>query len=76
MSEELARTATCQYLEGERSGGPDSKKVSTQSILEALDLCLQNNVFSFNEKKYRQKGGVGTGNKMSPPLHMPGYGQI
>ena len=35
--------------------------VSTQSLLEGLDLCIENNYFSFDKKIYKQVGGVGTG---------------
>ena len=45
----------------------DVLKVKSQSILEALDLCLKNNYFSFNKKIYKQVGGVGTGIKLAPP---------
>ena len=76
MTKDLARVATSQYLEGRRPGVTEEAKVSSQSILEALDLCLENNVFSFNEKNYRQKGGVGTGNKMSPPYTCLGMGKF
>ena len=76
MTKELARDATCQFLEGGRTEDNESSKVKSESVLEALDLCLQNNIFSFNEKLYRQKGGVGTGNKMSPPYTCLGMGKF
>ena len=76
MTKDLARVATSQFLEGGRSGDSEEAKVSSQSILEALDLCLENNVFSFNDQNYRQKGGVGTGNKMSPPYTCLGMGKF
>ena len=49
MTDELAGGATKEFLEGGRDGSPDVLKVKTQSILEALELCLKNNYFSFNE---------------------------
>ena len=73
MTRELARDATSQYLEGQRNENNETEKVSTQSILEALDLCLQNNIFSFNDKNYRQKGEWVQGIKC-PPLYLLGYG--
>ena len=51
-------------------------KVKTQSILGALELCLKNNYFSFNEKIYPQVGGVGTGIKLAPPYACLGMGKF
>ena len=48
-------------------GDHEDPVVSTESILEGLELCLKNNYFSFNNKFYRQTGGVGTGIKLAPP---------
>ena len=76
MTKDLARVATSEYLVEGRLADTESMKVNTQSILEALDLCLENNIFSFNGNKYRQKGGVGTGNKMSPPYCCLGMGKF
>ena len=42
-------------------------KVSTNSLMEGLKLCLDSNYFKFNEKIFKQKGGVGTGIKLAPP---------
>ena len=41
--------------------------VSTKSILEGLELCIKTNYFSFNDKSYKQVGGVGTGQVFAPP---------
>ena len=41
--------------------------VSTESLMKGLQLVLKSNYFSFNNKKYKQKGGVGTGIKPAPP---------
>ena len=70
MTSDLARAASVEFLQGGRSGDQETSKVKPESILEALDLCLENNVFIFNEKKYLQVGGVGTGVKLAPP-YMP-----
>ena len=50
MTDELAGGATEEFLEGGRTGSSDVLKVKTQSILEALDICLKNNYFTFNKK--------------------------
>ena len=57
------------HLCGGRYGDQENMKVRTESILKALDLCLDNNLFSFNEKFYQQVGGVGTGVKLAPHMH-------
>jgi hypothetical protein len=41
--------------------------VSTNSLMTALNLCLKNNYFAFNDKIYKQIHGVGTGVKLAPP---------
>ena len=43
------------------------KNVSTDSLLEIINLVLTNNVFEFNNKVYRQKQGTAMGTKMAPP---------
>ena len=35
-------------------------EVSTESVMNGLRLCLKNNYFPFNDKVYKQNGGVGT----------------
>ena len=75
MTTELGTHATKQYLENrtfQKDGEMNS--VSSGSILEALDLCLDSNVFEFNEKLYKQVGGVGTGLKLSPTYACLGMG--
>lgn len=48
---------------------------STNSILVALDLCLKNNYFQFDDKIYKQKRGVGTGIKLAPTYACIGVGK-
>ena len=75
MTRELGTLATKQYLEGRTfQQGGEGKSVSSESILEALDLCLDSNVFKFNEKIFKQVGGVGTGLKLSPTYACLGMG--
>ena len=58
MTDDLAGGASKEFLEGGRSGSPEVLKVQTDSILAALELCLKNNYFTFNDKIYQQTGGV------------------
>ena len=62
--------------DGGRNCDQESLKVKSQSILEALDLCLKNNIFAFNGKNYQQIGGVGTGVKLAPPYACLGMGKF
>ena len=75
MTRDLGTLATKQFLES-RSFQPDGEisSVSSESILEALDLCLESNIFEFNEKLFKQVGGVGTGLKLSPTYACLGMG--
>ena len=41
-------------------------------LLEALDICQDNNVFEFANKLYKQKQGHGTGQKQVPPVACAG----
>ena len=66
MSEGLGTSACREYLEN-RVFLEDDNQVSTNSIMIALDLCLKNNYFAFNDKTYKQIHGVGTGIKLAPP---------
>ena len=59
-----------------RCGDPDVLKVKTESILAALELCLKNNYFTFNDKIYQQTGGVGTGIKLAPLYACLGMGKF
>ena len=76
MTDELAGGASKEFLEGGRNGSTEVLKVKTESILDALELCLKNNIFSFNEKVYQQTGGVGTGIKLAPPYACLGMGKF
>ena len=74
MSEELGNGASKQFLES-RNGRGARDDVTTGSILKALDLCVRNNYFKFNEQVYQQTGGVGTGIKYAPPYACLGVGK-
>ena len=75
MTRDLGTLATKQFLEN-RTFQQDGEmtSVSSESILEALDLCLDSNVFEFNEQIIKQVGGVGTGLKLSPTYACLGMG--
>ena len=48
---------------------------SLNSIPNALNLCLKIIYFTFGDKIYKQKGGVGTGIKLSPTYACIGIGK-
>ena len=77
MSEELGTGACKEFLENRtiQGVGDDDFFVSTNSILTALDLCLKNNFFTFNNKVYKQISGVGTGIKLAPTYACLGMGK-
>ena len=75
MTEDVGVAACKRYLETRTSSGMDDDEVSPRSLLKALKTCIQNNFFEFNEKIYHQKGGVGTGIKLAPPLTCWGLGR-
>ena len=76
MTSDLARVASSEYLHGGIVGDQETSRVKPESVLKALDLCLESNVFSFNDKKYLQTGGVGTGVKLAPPYACLGMGKF
>ena len=78
MSLDLGKSASKEYLDSRNSSNtdPDSLKVTTKSVLEALELCVKNNYFQFNSKIFKQKDGVGTGIKMAPPFTCLGVGKF
>ena len=81
MTEDLALGGTKTYLEKRQQVGGgaldlDEDKVTPDSILEGLDICLKNNFFKFNEKSYKQISGIGTGLKLAPPYACLGMGEF
>ena len=74
MSDEFGSPAFKEYLDS-RISLEDGHDVSTNSIMTALNLCLKNNYFVFNEKIYKQIRGVGTGVKLAPPYACLGLGK-
>ena len=77
MTQQLGTGASKEFLESRIfQGGGDLNSVSSESILAALDLCLQSNIFEFNDKLFKQVGGVGTGMKLSPTYACLGMGNF
>ena len=77
MTEELGTASSKEFLDNrilQVDGNPN--RMSTESILKALELCLQSNIFEFNEKFFKQVGGVGTGMKLSPTYACLGMGNF
>ena len=58
----------------QQDGGSDPKP-STEELMEALDICQENNVFDFGGKLYKQKQGHATGQKQAPPVACSGAGR-
>ena len=81
MSLDLGKSASKEYLDSRYTNNScvddqDSLKVTTKSILDALELCVKNNYFKFNSQVYKQAGGVGTGIKLAPPFACLGVGKF
>ena len=53
-----------------------NKFVNKGKILEALDICQENNIFEFKDKLYKQKIGHATGQKQAPPVACSGAGIV
>ena len=77
MAEALGVGACKDFLDTRinQGGADDDCFVSSNSILTALDLCLKNNHFTFNDKIYKQISGVGTGLKLAPTYACLGLGK-
>ena len=76
MSKGLGTGACKEYLESRISQEDGNESfVSSTSLLSALDLCLESNIFTFDEKIYRQVNGVGTGVKLAPTYACLGLGK-
>ena len=45
----------------------DIKKIPTEDLVKMAEFVLNNNIFEFNSKAYRQKSGTAMGTKFSPP---------
>ena len=43
----------------------DEKDVSTDTLVQLAKLVLKNNIFNFNEKTMKQKGGAAIGTKFA-----------
>ena len=65
MPLEVSKQGITEYFE---SLPPNPDDLTKDEILEALDICQENNVFEFKDKFYKQKVGHATGQKQAPPL--------
>ena len=45
----------------------DNKQVSSDTLIELAEIVLKNNIFEFDEKKFKQVRGTATGTKFAPP---------
>ena len=51
-------------------------EATTNSIIECLNICQDNNVFVFLDKLYRQVSGHATGQKQAPSVACQGAGRV
>ena len=49
---------------------------STDSVIECLNICQENNAFVFLDKLYRQVSGHATGQKQAPSVACQGAGRV
>ena len=77
ITEDIGVEACKDYLNSRDFSNLDEElKVKTENILEALNLCIKNNYFKFNNNTYRVKEGVGIGQKVAPPYACLGVGKF
>ena len=77
MTKDLGKTASKEALDDRNVVGcaDNDVKVKTESIMKALEHCIENNFFKFDSTIYQQTGGVGTGVKLAPPFACLGMGK-
>ena len=73
MPLEVSKTGVKNFL---KEGKIEKDEPKPEEVMEALDLCQQNNIFEFNGQLYKQTKGHGTGQKMAPPVACSGAGVI
>ena len=82
ITKELGNDAAKNYWNSRHPNqsvvGPENVDpfVTTQSLLEGLDMCIENNYFSFNEKIYKQVGRCWHWGEISTTICMSGNGTI
>ena len=64
MPLELSKQGISEYWD---SLGENNDDISKEELLEALDICQENNIFEFKDKLFKQKIGHATGQKQAPP---------
>ena len=73
MPLELSKQGISEFFESLPQNNED---ITKQEILEALDICQENNVFEFKDKLYKQNIGHATGQKQAPPVACSGAGVV
>lgn len=73
MPLELSKQGIIEYFETRPQVDDD---FTEDEIIEALDICQDNNVFEFKEKLYKQRLGHATGQKQAPPVACSGAGIV
>ena len=54
----------------------DIKKIPTEDLVKMAEFVLNNNIFEFNSKAYRQKSGTAIGIKFTPPYACIYMGEV
>ena len=54
----------------------DIKKIPTEDLVKIAEFVLNNNIFEFNSKAYRQKSGTAIGIKFTPPYACIYMGEV
>ena len=73
MPLELSKQGVSEYFDALEQKDDD---ITKDEILEALDICQENNIFEFKDKLYKQKIGHATGQKQAPPVACSGAGIV
>ena len=45
----------------------NNKQISSDTLTELVEVVLNNNIFEFDEKTFKQKRGTAIGTKFAPP---------
>ena len=73
MPFELSKQGISEYYD---SLTCDDNDITKEELLEALDICQENNLFEFKDVLYKQKAGHATGQKQAPPVACSGAGLV
>ena len=69
-------TCLCQGIVEYCNSRTTPDDISTDEIVEGLEICQKNNVFEFKGQLYKQTVGHATGQKQAPPVACSGAGIV